>query len=94
MMGLLQLYWVHKGAVGVLTCPAWLLICQAEPSALPPGGVGTIYGMMAAAIVFLVREVRAERDRSAALHAKVEQTLADWRQSETDRLIEKTKEKL
>lgn len=83
---ILHLYWAHKGAAGVIACPAWLLICQANPEALPPGGVGTIYGMMAIAILFLVREVREERVKTAALHDKLEAALKEWRESESDRL--------
>lgn len=88
-----HIYWAHKGAAGVIACPAWLLICQDIPSALPPGGVGTIYGMMAMAILFLVREVKEERSKTAALHDKLEDALKEWRESESERLNKHIKNK-
>lgn len=79
-------YWANKGAVGVLACPAWIVLAQDTPSALPPGGVGTIYGMMAAAILFLVSEVKEERAKTATMHLKLEEALKAWREKESARL--------
>lgn len=79
------MYWAHKGAVGVIVCPGWILFCQSTPSALPPGGVPTIYFLMSAAIVYLIKEVREERAESAASRDEVKSTLKEWREYESKR---------
>lgn len=51
----------HKSVIGVTLASAWSFIGQVEPIALPPGGQWTIQGLMLSAVIFLYRELKAER---------------------------------
>lgn len=51
----------NKSVIGVTLASAWSLLGQVEPIALPPGGQWTIQGLMLSAVIFLYRELKAER---------------------------------
>lgn len=58
--------WANKTVVGVALTSAWSFIAQIEPITLPPGGQWTIQGLLLSAVLFLYRELKAERKNTAA----------------------------
>ena len=67
--------WNHKGVIGVIATPTWSLLAQADMVELPPGGSWTLHGLMAIAIMYLVKELRAWQKKFDKAMKKCEEKL-------------------
>ena len=61
MIELATVIWAHKGVIGTVICGIWFPVAQTMPELAPAGGQLTLNAALVLAIVFLVKEIKAER---------------------------------
>ena len=67
----------HKGFCGIIANGSWSLLAQINPGALPPGGQWTIHSLLGIAVVFLYRELTAEKKSKKELQDKLISVLTE-----------------